>query len=71
MSNINVAIINYESGNVHSASKALELALKESKLNGRISITQDPEAILKADRIVLPGVGAFPHVIRNLIQFQD
>ena len=66
MSNIDVAIINYESGNVHSASKALELALKESRLNGRISITQDPEVILKADRIVLPGVGAFSSCYKKL-----
>ncbi len=49
-------IIDYGSGNLHSALKAFERAAGGS---GRIAITSDPDEVRKAERIVLPGVGAF------------
>lgn len=49
-------IIDYGSGNLHSALKAFERAAGGS---GQIAITSDPEEVRKAERIVLPGVGAF------------
>ena len=49
-----VALIDYGAGNLRSAAKALEAAGA-----GRVSVTADPEAVLAADRVVLPGVGAF------------
>jgi glutamine amidotransferase len=49
-------IIDYGSGNLHSALKAFERAAGGS---GQIAITSDPEVVRKAERIVLPGVGAF------------
>ena len=49
-------IIDYGSGNLHSALKAFERAAGGS---GQITVTSDPEAVRKAERIVLPGVGAF------------
>lgn len=54
-----VAIIDYGSGNLASASKAFERAARESGLNATISVTADPDFVASADRIVLPGVGAF------------
>ena len=54
-----VAIIDYGSGNLHSAAKAFERAAREADLGTAITVTSDPEAVRKADRIVLPGVGAF------------
>jgi imidazole glycerol-phosphate synthase subunit HisH len=54
-----VAIIDYGSGNLHSAQKAFERAAREAGLDTSISVTSDPAAVLAADRIVLPGVGAF------------
>ena len=54
-----VAIIDYGSGNLHSAQKAFERSANESGLTASISLTSDPDLIRKADRIVLPGVGAF------------
>jgi imidazole glycerol-phosphate synthase subunit HisH len=51
-----VVIIDYGSGNLHSALKAFERAAGGS---GQISITSDPDEVRKAERIVLPGVGAF------------
>jgi len=54
-----VAVIDYGSGNLHSAAKALERASRESGSNEQILVTRDPEAVRRAERVVLPGVGAF------------
>jgi glutamine amidotransferase len=52
-------IIDYESGNLHSAVKSFERAARESGVNAEIELTSDAERVLTADRIVLPGVGAY------------
>lgn len=54
-----VAIIDYGSGNLHSAAKAFERASRESGSPLAIKVTAEPEAVLRAERVVLPGVGAF------------
>ena len=54
-----VTIIDYGSGNLRSASKAFERASRESGVEAQISVTSDPDEVARADRIVLPGVGAF------------
>jgi glutamine amidotransferase len=56
---VSVAIIDYGSGNLHSAAKAFERAARESGASQAIAVTSDPAAVRKADRVVLPGVGAF------------
>ncbi len=61
-----VAVIDYGSGNLHSAAKALERASRESGSNEPIKVTSDPEEVRRADRIVLPGVGAFADCKRGL-----
>jgi glutamine amidotransferase len=53
------AIIDYESGNLHSAHKAFERMAREADA-GEVLVTTDPDTIARADRIVLPGDGAFP-----------
>jgi glutamine amidotransferase len=63
---VTVAIINYGSGNLHSAAKAFERAARASKHAQPIVITSDPDMVRKADRIVLPGVGAFADCRRGL-----
>jgi imidazole glycerol-phosphate synthase subunit HisH len=63
---VNVAIIDYGSGNLHSAAKAFERAARESGASQRIAVTSDPAAVRKADRVVLPGVGAFADCRRGL-----
>ncbi len=54
-----VAIVDYGSGNLHSAAKAFERASREQGLNQPILVTGDPDQVARADRVVLPGVGAF------------
>jgi imidazole glycerol-phosphate synthase subunit HisH len=62
-----VAIIDYGSGNLHSAAKAFERAAREAGLDGtRIVVTDVPEAVAAADRVVLPGVGAYADCRRGL-----
>jgi glutamine amidotransferase len=56
---LTTVIIDYGSGNLHSAQKAFERAAREQELNGAISVTNDPDAVRRAARVVLPGVGAF------------
>jgi glutamine amidotransferase len=56
---VTVAIVDYGSGNLHSAAKAFERAAREAGLEQPIVVTSDPDAVARADRVVLPGVGAF------------
>ena len=56
---MSVAIVDYGSGNLHSAAKAFERAARESGHDQPILVTRDPDRIAAADRVVLPGVGAF------------
>ena len=61
-----VAIVDYGSGNLHSAAKAFERAAREAGLDQAIVVTSDPERVRRADRVVLPGVGAFADCRRGL-----
>ena len=61
-----VAIIDYGSGNLHSAKKAFERAAREAGLDAAICVTRDPDLVSRAERVVLPGVGAFADCRRGL-----
>ena len=61
-----VAIVDHGSGNLHSAAKAFERAARESGHDEPIVVTSDPEAVRRAERVVLPGVGAFADCRRGL-----
>ena len=61
-----VALIDYGSGNLHSAAKAFERAAQEAELDAAIVVTADPETVRRTDRIILPGVGAFAECRRGL-----
>ena len=54
-----IAVIDYGSGNLRSASKAIEAAAKNINLNIDIVVTSDPKIIKESERIVLPGQGSF------------
>ncbi|MDO4615324.1 MAG: imidazole glycerol phosphate synthase subunit HisH [Lachnospiraceae bacterium] len=59
-----IAIIDYDAGNVKSVQHAFE------KLGQRAEITSDPKTILRADRVVLPGVGNFGDAVGNLRKYE-
>ena len=63
---MSVAIVDYGSGNLHSAHKAFERAAREAGLNREIVVTADPAKVAAAEHIVLPGVGAFADCRRGL-----
>jgi glutamine amidotransferase len=63
---VSVAIVDYGSGNLHSAAKAFERAAQETGLRQPIVVTNDPSVVAAADRVVLPGVGAFADCRRGL-----
>jgi glutamine amidotransferase len=65
---VTVAIIDYGSGNLHSAAKAFERAAREGGTSQPIVVTSDPDTVRAADRVVLPGVGAFADCRRGLDQ---
>ena len=61
-----IVVIDYGSGNLASASRALALAGERAGLPAEVVITSDPEVVARADRIVLPGQGAFADCARGL-----
>ena len=61
-----VAIIDYGSGNLRSATKAFERAAREAGISAEIDLTDKAERVATADRIVLPGVGAYADCRRGL-----
>ena len=63
---MSVAIVDYGSGNLNSAAKAFERAAREADAGDGIVVTSDPDEVARADRIVLPGVGAFADCRRGL-----
>jgi glutamine amidotransferase len=63
---MSVAIIDYGSGNLHSAAKAFERAARGMENPQDVVVTRDPDTVYRADRIVLPGVGAFADCRRGL-----
>jgi imidazole glycerol-phosphate synthase subunit HisH len=63
---VTVAIVDYGSGNLHSAAKAFERAAREMGAAQPILVTSDPDQVARADRVVLPGVGAFADCRRGL-----
>ncbi|MDX1425757.1 MAG: imidazole glycerol phosphate synthase subunit HisH, partial [Kiloniellales bacterium] len=61
-----LAVVDYGSGNLRSAAKALERAAADAGVKTRVIVTPDPEVVRRAERVVLPGVGAFADCRRGL-----
>lgn len=59
-----IAMIDYDAGNIKSVEKALQ------KLGVDVVITKDPKVILEADKVILPGVGAFGDAMANLKKYE-
>jgi len=64
-----VCVIDYASGNLASAARGLALAAERSSIKATVQITSDPDLVAKADRIVLPGQGAFADCAAGLASF--
>ena len=62
-----VAIIDYGSGNLHSAAKGLERAASDAGLSVAVAVTADADVVTSADRVVLPGVGAFADCLAGVL----
>jgi len=62
-------VIDYNSGNLASAARGLALAAERSSIKATVQITSDPDLVAKADRIVLPGQGAFADCAAGLASF--
>ena len=60
LTSLNVAIVDYDAGNTLSVTRALE------EVGARVDLTPDPERVISADAVVLPGVGAFGDCMRKL-----
>ena len=58
-----IAIIDYDAGNIKSVEKAMQL------LGQEVIITRDRETIMNADKVILPGVGAFGDAMSKLRQY--
>lgn len=65
-----VVIVDYGSGNLHSAAKAFERAAREAETGQDIVVTSDPVAVRQAERIVLPGVGAYADCYAGLARIE-
>ena len=63
---MSIAIVDYGSGNLHSAAKAFERAARDSGHAEAVHVTSDPAKVAAASRVVLPGVGAFADCRRGL-----
>ncbi len=63
---MNVVVVDYGSGNLASASRALALAAERAGIDARVAVTADPDRVRRAQRIVLPGQGAFADCARGL-----
>ncbi len=65
---MSVVIVDYGSGNLHSAKKAFEKAASGLRQPPQVIVTSDPKLIANADRVVLPGVGAFADCKKGLVE---
>ena len=63
---MNLVVVDYGAGNLHSATKALERAAREAGIGLTLTLGAEPETVARADRLVLPGVGAFADCRRGL-----
>jgi glutamine amidotransferase len=63
---VSTIVVDYGSGNLRSAAKAIERAAREGDFATDVVVTGDPDLVRKADRVVLPGVGAFADCRRGL-----
>ena len=67
---MSIAVIDYGSGNLKSAAKALETAANNISVKSKIMVTSDPEVIKKSNKVNLPGQGSFRDCYLGIKKFQ-
>ena len=71
---MSIAVIDYGSGNLRSAAKALEVAVNNTNINEKIVVSSDPKVIKESKKIILPGQGSFRDCylgIKKIIGLED
>ena len=68
---MSISVIDYGSGNLKSAAKALETAANSINTNTKILVTSDPKIIKQSDKIVLPGQGSFRDCYLSIKKYPD
>lgn len=63
---MNIAIVDYGMGNLHSVLKSVQEAARRSGVSAQIALTPHPEDVLRADKIIFPGQGAMPDCMASL-----
>ena len=63
---MNIAIIDYESGNISSVINSFKKVCNNQNIEIEIEVTSDPKTILSSDKIILPGQGSFKNCIESL-----
>jgi len=64
---MNIVVINYNSGNLASLTNSLNSVVKKNRKSFNVSITNEPEKVMKADKVILPGVGDFSNCKSQLL----
>ncbi|SSY79781.1 imidazole glycerol phosphate synthase subunit HisH [Alysiella crassa] len=65
---MNITIVDYGMGNLHSVQKSVQAAAQLAHSSANITLTADPEMVLRADKIIFPGQGAMPDCMNALNQ---
>jgi glutamine amidotransferase len=68
---MNIAIIDYESGNISSVINSLKKVCTNQNIKIKIEVTSDLKKILNSDKIILPGQGSFKNCIESLLKIKD
>ena len=68
---MNIAIIDYESGNISSVINSFKLVSKNTNIDIKIKVTSDSKIILNSDKVILPGQGSFKECMESLLKIKN
>ena len=68
---MNIAIIDYESGNISSVINSFKLVSEKTNIDIRIKVTSDSKIISNSDKVILPGQGSFKECMGSLLKINN